>query len=176
MALFRPAFLDRHHPIKLHQAGLTLKSRWSQKIPPFLVFDVFASAVVASKSSRWCQFLDPATLALQRTLPCFELIESDPVLGFDLPPKPSMLAGQVLKHCYSTVDRILAKRKPCIFKIGYTHCASFRWHNDVFGYKYERDKWEGLIVVYAASETISPAFVEGALIQRHKGFWTYAQV
>jgi len=141
-----------------------------------LVFDVFASAVVASKSSRWCQFLDPATLALQRTLPCFELIESDPVLGFDLPPKPSMLAGQVLKHCYSTVDRILAKRKPCIFKIGYTHCASFRWHNDVFGYKYERDKWEGLIVVYAASETISPAFVEGALIQRHEGFWTYAQV
>ncbi|CAL1145939.1 unnamed protein product [Cladocopium goreaui] len=80
-----------------------------------------------------------------------------------------MLAGQILKYCFDKADQVLAAQAPCIYKFGYTHCAHFRWHNTTFGYKCAPDKWEKLLVIYAASETISPAYVEGALIQRFKG-------
>ena len=119
---------------------------------------------------RWQTGLPQETLSLPRTYECFDTIENDPLLDYDLPRKAWTLAGQVLKHCYSAVDRMLAKQWPCIWKVGYTHCAHFRFYNLKFGYKHEIDKWQMMIVIYAASETISPAFVEGAIIQRHKGF------
>ena len=65
---------------------------------------------------------------------------------------------------------MLRSQYPCIWKVGYTHCAHFRFYNSKFGYQHEVDKWQKMIVIYAASETISPAFVEGAIIQRHEGF------
>lgn len=80
-----------------------------------------------------------------------------------------MTAGLILKHCYEALDAILKKEAPCIYKVGYTHDAFFRFYNDVFGYTMERDGWERMVVLYAASEAVSPAFIEGALIQREKG-------
>ena len=122
------------------------------------------------RQHRWQQALDQETLSIPRTHECFQLIEQDPLLDYDLPGKPKMLAGQILKHCYNAVDRMLRSQYPCIWKVGYTHCAHFRFYNSKFGYQHEVDKWQKMIVIYAASETISPAFVEGAIIQRHKGF------
>ena len=99
----------------------------------------------------------------------FEKIEQDAVLGYDLPRKPGMLAGQIVKHCFETVGKVLSLKKPCIFKVGVTHCAYFRWHNHTFGYRYEIERWEKMVVLYVTHEALSPAFVEGALIQHHKG-------
>ena len=119
---------------------------------------------------HWSNILEAKVLSLQRTRECFEKIEADPELDYDLPKRPGMLAGQILKYCFDKADQVLAAQAPCIYKFGYTHCAHFRWHNTTFGYKCAPDKWEKLLVIYAASETISPAYVEGALIQRFKGF------
>lgn len=118
---------------------------------------------------HWSNALDFATLELARTRECFELIEAEPCLEYCLPTRPKMTAGAKLKHCYQVMDSILARYKPCIYKIGYTHCAHFRWFNRLFGYARDKDRWEKMIVVYASSEAISPSFVEGAMIQRQKG-------
>lgn len=112
--------------------------------------------------------LSSEILALPRTHECFSLIEGDGRLDYSL-PKPNVTAGQVLKHCYEALDGVLRKENPCIYKVGYTHCASFRLYNKVYGYAWERDKWERMLVIYASNESISPAFVEGALIQREMG-------
>ena len=123
------------------------------------------------RSRHWTNLLGRDVLSLERTRECFHNIERDSLLGYDLPDqsKSSMLPGQILKHCYAAVDKIVAAQQPCIFKVGFTHDASFRFYNLKFGYKYDRDKWEKMIVIYAASESISPGYVEAAIIQRHKG-------
>lgn len=107
-------------------------------------------------------------LSLPRTRTCFQEIEDDAMLDYNL-PKAGMLAGHIMKHCCQTIDSLLERHAPCIYKVGYTHDAKWRMHNESYGYRWETAKWSQLIVIYAASETISPAFVEGALIQRHKG-------
>lgn len=121
------------------------------------------------RRNHWKDVLDQATLSLSRTQRCFEAIEQDDKLDYALPTRPNMQAGLIVKHCCETIDNLLDAQKPCAYKVGYTHDASFRWHNPKYGYRWEKMKWEKLIVIYAASETISPAFIEGALIQRMKG-------
>lgn len=144
-------------------------------VPPSLILSLLPPMAVAptkvkKKRYPWQTSLDATILSLERTRVVFEGIERDESLDYDLPERPGMLAGQILKHCYEAIDRMLSKQTPCIFKVGYTHCAHFRWYNRKFGYKYDvANKWHQLVVIYAANETISPAFVEGALIQRHKG-------
>ena len=128
------------------------------------------------KRLHWEAVLDKGVLSLERTRDCFEKISGDPILDYDLPHRPNLLPGQILKHCYEKVDQILASHAPCTHKVGYTHCAHFRWHNNKFGYKHCREKWEKMLVLYAASETISPSFVEAALIQRLKGFLNACRV
>lgn len=118
----------------------------------------------------WRVVLGNDVLSLPRTWACFEQIEADPLLGYRLPKKPTMLPGQILKHCYDVVDNVLESQYPCIYKVGLTHDAHFRFYNQKFGYRYERDKWEKMLVLHAASESISPGFIEAAIIQRHKGF------
>lgn len=90
----------------------------------------------------------------------------DPKLTYNLPKKPGMLAGQVLKHCFQVVDRILESESPCVYKTGYTHCPAFRFYNQKFGYVNDPVKWEQMVVIHAASETISCAYIEAAIIQR----------
>lgn len=122
-----------------------------------------------AKSTHWSQALGDDVLSLSRTNKCFSMIEDDERLDYVLPKRPRSTAGQILKHCFDTLDVILAKQYPCIYKVGYTHCAWFRFYNDVFGYVLDRDRWQLMTVLYAASEVTSPAFVEAALIQREKG-------
>ena len=117
----------------------------------------------------WRKSLDAKTLSFPRTFSCFETIENDDRLGFDLPGKPKLLAGAILAHCFNAVQRILEKYKPCIYKVGYTHCAFWRFYNDLYGYSRERDGWEKLTVIYAGSDTTNCSFIEAALIREHKG-------
>ena len=124
---------------------------------------------VQRKRHHWKDVLDEATVALARTEECFRDIEGDPVLDYRLPPRRGMLAGGILKHCYSALDSILMAQYPCIFKVGYTHNPTWRFHNKIYGYGNDVAKWSNMVVLYAASETISPSYIEAALIQRHKG-------
>ena len=140
-------------------------------LTPELVLEGEAASNISNQNAKpkWRTSLDAATLNLPRTRDCFNQIELDDRLHYDLPSRPNITAGLILKHAYSAVDRLIAKYQPCIFKVGYTHCAYYRFYNDLYGYIRETDRWEKMVVIYAASETTSPAFVEGALIQRHKG-------
>ena len=122
-----------------------------------------------SSKQHWRSILDEDTLSLPRTLECFQTIEMDPKLRYKLPKRQGMLAGQVLKHCYQVIDNLLESQKPCVFKAGYTHCPHFRFYNKMYGYINDVVKWEEMIVIHAASETISCSFIEAAIIQRHKG-------
>ena len=121
------------------------------------------------RQPTWQEALDDKTLAMPRTQNCFSKIEKDDRLDYCLPPKHA-LPGSVLKHCFATVDKTIAKNKPVIFKIGYTHDAYVRFYNRKFGYVLAQVNWEHMLVLYAASGTISPGFVEAALIHHYKGF------
>ena len=129
---------------------------------------------VASPAKRrrrldWRDTLDRAVLQLPRTITCFERIEVDDRVSYDLPQGHHRLAGQKLCHVFAAVDKILERNAPCIFKAGHTHCPIYRFYNDVFGYVLEKDRWEKVTVVYVSHEDISTSFVEAAIIQRHKG-------
>ena len=128
-----------------------------------------ASKKSLKRRGHWEGALNAKTLAIPRTREVFERLEVDSRMTYMLPPKPNMTAGSIIKHCYEVVESLLDKYKPCIYKIGITHCPHFRFDNDIYGYAHERDKWTALVVIYASHESISPAFVEGALIQKHKG-------
>lgn len=56
------------------------------------------------------------------------------------------------------------------FKFGITHDPCVRWHNTKFGYKYSKDPFQQMLVVYAASNPHGPAFLEAALIDRFGSF------
>lgn len=174
-AMARQASPAIHIPLRVKQVRCTSLNHFLtciNKTRDYPTSSPLVPPVLPRKRRRhdWRDVLDEETLALPRTQVCFGKIELDEKLDFDLPKKRGMLAGQIMKHCWEAVDSVLEKQQPCIYKVGYTHCASFRWHNKVFGYGQDREKWEKMIVIYAAKEPISPAFVEGALIQRHKGF------
>ena len=113
-------------------------------------------------------------MAMPRTQDCFDKIERDFRLDYNLPPKKS-LAGKILAHCFEVMGKIIRKNEPLIYKIGYTHDAHTRFYNSKFGYQRERCGWENMLVLYAAGETVSPAFVEGALIQQFKGAEHHSQ-
>lgn len=97
------------------------------------------------------------------------MIEADSKLDYCLPPKGA-LPGHVLKHCFGVVERHLERASPMTYKIGYTHNAHGRFYNTKFGYCTEwKNRWEGMVVVYASSDTVSASFVEAAMIQHFMG-------
>ena len=86
-------------------------------------------------------------------------------IGFSLPPLGA-LAGRVLRHAVSEIEKLFAKHEPLIWKVGYTHNAFWRWSNKLYGYAKAVDKWERLQVLYIACEPFSPAMLEAALIEK----------
>ena len=118
--------------------------------------------------ASWAQLLSDKVLACPRTSQCFQAIESDPRLVYKLPRK-STLPGQVLRHVFGIIDSHLERHQPSIYKIGFTHNPSWRFYNQQYGYITNKDGWEGMTVLYASDENISPAFVEAAAIQKYKG-------
>lgn len=105
---------------------------------------------------------------LPRSYDVFNKISTDPVLSCKL-PRPGSTAGRVLEHSISCFERLYKRYQPMTFKIGITHCASFRWHNKCFGYKYSKDRFDRMLVVYATDNPHGPAFLEAALINLFKG-------
>ena len=49
----------------------------------------------------------------------------------------------------------------------------WRFYNSHYGYVTNKEKWEGMTVVYVSDESVSPAFVEAAAIQKHLGYLPY---
>jgi hypothetical protein len=82
-------------------------------------------------------------------------------------PRFGSSAGSVVKHCQEALQSIFGKHDPCIFKIGWTHNAAFRWDNPIYGYRKDADRWSHMTVLYISDEPISPAFVEAFLIDQH---------
>ena len=113
--------------------------------------------------------MDAVTISLVRTNTFFEKIESDTSIAYDLPRKGSN-AGQVLRHAKEVVQKVIESQWPCTYKIGWTHDPHFRFHNSVYGYKYERiNGWQAMLVVFISHEAVGPAFLEAALIQNFMG-------
>ena len=106
---------------------------------------------------------------LPRSMDVFRKIELDPYISLKL-PRPGATAGVVLRHSAFLFEDLLKKNKPMSFKFGITHDACVRWHNPGWGYKYCKDKFEKMLVVYAASNPHGPAFLEAALIDCFGGF------
>ena len=118
--------------------------------------------------ARWASYLSKDLQQLPRTWEVFEKIEADKVLSYRLPP-PASTAGKILRHATAVFEGVHALQQPMTFKFGFSHCASFRWHNRTYGYKYDVHKFQHMIVVYAAADPVGPAFLEAALIQHYQG-------
>ena len=89
-------------------------------------------------------------------------------LTFRLPQK-NLIAGAVLDHAVTTLGFYLEKHQPCIFKIGYTHNAVWRWENPIYGYAHCRDKWSAMVILHVSHECWGPAMLEAALILQFRG-------
>ena len=108
---------------------------------------------------------------IPRASEVFSLIEKDTSLSYSLPAVGST-AGKVLQHAHSVYERIHRENFPMIFKFGIAHCAHFRMHNAIYGYRGGRDKFEHLMVLFASTERVGPAFLESALIHSYIGSLT----
>ena len=112
--------------------------------------------------------LDPTILSLPRTRELFEQMLATPEFTVKL-PKVNALAGQVIRHGIQVIEETLRLHGPMVYKIGFSYHPYNRWHNKSFGYKYEKQRWQHMTIIYTSSETTGPAFLEAALIQRFKG-------
>ena len=96
----------------------------------------------------------------------FSKIEGNHSLSLML-PKPAATAGRVLEHAAETFTQMLRRNEPCTFKFGITVDPHDRWENYS---KYSHDRFEYMMIVYAASQPYGPAFLEAALISRFGSF------
>lgn len=90
-------------------------------------------------------------------------------------PKLGLSAGAVLQHAIRKVEVLFSKEEPLIFKIGWTHDPIWRWSNSMYGYKYARDCWSGMIILFTSHEPHGPAFLEAALIDKYQSNLTTIQ-
>ena len=114
------------------------------------------------------RYLEHADLRkLERSKEVFRKIEMDPCLSLSLPRPTATNAGASLEHAAQTFEKLYSKYQPMTFKFGITHDASVRWRNETFGYTHSKgDKFDHMLVVYAAANPYGPAFLEASMIQR----------
>lgn len=103
---------------------------------------------------------------LPRSMEVFRKIEGNPSLTLML-PKPAATAGRVLEHAAERFTQMLRRNEPCTFKFGITVDPSDRWENYS---KYSLDRFDNMIVLYAAAQPYGPAFLEAALISQFGSF------
>lgn len=118
----------------------------------------------------WLETLDDQTLWCPRTRECFKDIEADQYFEYDLPFRGAR-CGQVLQHASKVLQLTLDRLSPMTFKIGFTHDPAFRFRNRTYGYVTSRDRWQGMIVVFASHDPIVASYVEAALILYFMGDW-----
>ena len=103
---------------------------------------------------------------LSRTKEVFSKIDADPALSYEL-PAPGATAGVVLCHASSVFNSLKARFYPMSFKFGITHDAEYRWHNLLYGYqKHDINRFDKMVVIYAAANPHGPAFLEASLIEK----------
>ena len=121
-----------------------------------------------SKEPHWSTYLDTSVLSLPRTRTIFDKLEGDLRLSYSLPRLRSS-AGQILQHGIRVIQKALDQKRPCTFKIGFSHNPIYRYYNEQFGYFSGKDRFEGLCVLYISHEPSGPAFLEAALIHHFNG-------
>jgi len=123
---------------------------------------------LAQKNNWEDRYLEHADLRkLERSKEVFRKIEMDPCLSLSLPRPTATNAGAILEHAAQTFEKLYSKYQPMTFKFGITHDASVRWRNETFGYTHSKgDKFDHMLVVYAAANPYGPAFLEASMIQR----------
>ena len=112
--------------------------------------------------------LDAKIQSLRRTPEVFQKIMSTDRMLLKL-ARPGALAGQVIRHSTQVLENMLETHGPMVYKIGFSYDPHNRFFNKSFGYIHERQQWERMVIVYVSDETLGPAFLEAALIQRFKG-------
>ena len=117
---------------------------------------------------QWKTKLDAITLGLPRTEELFDAIDKDTSLCYNLPVVGSS-AGKVIQHCQRVIQTTIQKIEPATFKVGFSHNPVFRFNNDLYGYKYGKDRFEAMCVLYVSAEPTPAAFLEAALIQLFQG-------
>lgn len=115
----------------------------------------------------YLQFSDLANLP--RSKDVFRKIEMDSKLSLWL-PKVGSTAGRVVEHSVRVFETLKAQHEPMTFKFGITHDPAVRWHNTRFGYRYSKDPFDFMVIIYAASNPHGPAFLEAMLIDRFGSF------
>ena len=80
-------------------------------------------------------------------------------------------AGAVLAHSIRVLENLFSMQEPLTFKIGYTHNPIWRWGNDIYGYRFDRNKWSNMVIIYYAKEPYSPAMLEAALIEKYRSIF-----
>ena len=84
-------------------------------------------------------------------------------------PSKTGTAGSALNHAINVVNSTLEMKAPMSFKLGYTHNPSWRWDNDLYGYKHDMAyKFQAMLVLCISTEPHSAAMMEAALISYFK--------
>ena len=84
-------------------------------------------------------------------------------------PTRATSAGLVLQHCLQVIDAIHESHAPMTYKVGFSHNVIHRWSNHRYGYMWEKDKWQKMVVLFISKEPWSIAMLEAALIDRYLG-------
>lgn len=117
--------------------------------------------------------VDETLWSLDRAPECFSNLLADPMLECQL-PKMLPSTGEVVKHAFETVERTCRRHQPMVFKFGWTSDPHIRFRNPKYGYSVDRyQKWQCMVVVFASSEAIGPAFLEAALIHHYQSNSAY---
>lgn len=101
---------------------------------------------------------------MQRSADVFEQIHSNTSLTLML-PRGGATAGRILEHSAKVFKNLEAQHSPMTFKFGITHNPDFRWSNSKFGYATCLDKFQCMMIVFAARDASGPAFLEASLIR-----------
>lgn len=123
--------------------------------------------MVYPNGPRWCQCLSSDLLARPSLQSIVREARAMQCISFKL-PSLNAVAGGVLKHALKTMDGLIAKEYPLIFKVGFTHNCAWRWGNSLYGYCMSVDNWSDMLVMHIAGEPYSVAMLEAALIQTYQ--------
>lgn len=111
--------------------------------------------------------IPPEVLEDPEVMAVFRGVDDHTNISWRLPVK-LRTSGGVLSHATKTMAVLQAKLSPFIFKFGFTHDPCRRWEHGVYGYRWEKDRWEHMLVLYLSAEAAGPAMLEAALIDKYR--------
>ena len=128
-----------------------------------------ASALFPRSQSSWKDAdLPEELLILPTVMDVLKRVDAHDKVCWRLPVRVRT-AGGFLRHAIKTIDSLHTRLYPMLFKIGMTHDAVRRWECPEYGYMHEKDRWEGMIILFLCPEKFSPAMLEAALIEKYSG-------